>query len=115
MKQAELLAMTPTLQPPTKEVDVDFLVFVERYATDLLKWDILAFFAHNPNFCASASKIAQHIGRSSHSVRPEVGDLMLLGVLEQVPSSNGQVLYQLAKEPGLRRVISKFATQIAFE
>lgn len=99
------------LQPPTKEVDVDFLVFIERYATDLLKWDILALFAHNPNFCASASKIAQRIGRSTHSIQPELGDLALLGILEQLPGEDDQTLYQLTQEPQLRRVILKFANQ----
>ena len=36
--------MSPPLQPPNKEVDVDFLVFVERYATDLLKVGYSNFF-----------------------------------------------------------------------
>ena len=91
--------MLSPLQSPTKEVDVDFLVFVERYATDLLKWDILTFFADNPNFCTPASNIAQRIGRSIHSVRPELGDLVLLGILDQTKTSDDQTLYQLTKEP----------------
>jgi hypothetical protein len=96
---------------PTKEVDVDFLVFVERYATDLLKWDILTFFAHNPNFCAPASHIAQEIGRTSHSIQPELGDLALLGILESTQRNGDQTLYQLTQEPHLRRVTLKFAHQ----
>jgi hypothetical protein len=102
-----------SLQPPTKEVDVDFLVFVERYATDLLKWDILALFARDPSFCAPASKIAQRIGRSTHSIQPELGDLALLGILEQTPGENGQTLYCLTQEPYLRRVMLKFANQFS--
>jgi hypothetical protein len=105
--------MTFNLHPPTKEVDVDFLVFVERYATDLLKWDILALFAHNPNFCASASKFAQLIGRSTHSVRPELGDLVLLGILDQMPNSDHESHYRLTTEPDLRRLTLKFARQFA--
>jgi hypothetical protein len=99
------------LPPPTKEVDVDFLVFVERYATDLLKWDILTFFAHNPNYCAPASQIAQQIGRSAYSIQPELGDLALLGILEQRHGLGEQTLYQLTHKPHLRRVILKFASQ----
>jgi hypothetical protein len=105
--------MTFNLHPPTKEVDVDFLVFVERYATDLLKWDILAFFAHHPDFCASASKIAQLIGRSTHSIRPELGDLVLLGILDQVSNSDHEIHYRLTAEPDLRRLTLKFARQFA--
>jgi hypothetical protein len=105
--------MTSSLQPPTKEVDVDLLVFVERYATDLLKWDILAFFAHHPDFCAPASTIAQRIGRSTHSIHPELGDLVLLGILDQAPGSDHETFYQLTAEPNLRRLILKFTHQLA--
>ena len=104
--------MLSPLPLPTKEVDVALLVFVERYATDLLKWDILTFFAHNPDFCAPAAKIAQRIGRTPHSIRPELGDLALLGILDQVQTQTNLPLYQLTQEPDLRRVILKFAHQL---
>jgi len=101
----------PPLQPPTKEVDVDFLVFVERYASDLLKWDILTFFAYHPNFRVSATKVASHIGRSVHSVRPELGDLAML--LDQVQVPDGQTLYQLTDIPRFREMALKFANSMA--
>lgn len=104
--------MSSPLQTPTKEVDVEFLVFVERYATDLLKWDILTFFADNPNISTPLSEIAQRIGRSIHALRPELGDLVLLGILDQIKASNGQALYQLTKESYLRRMTLKFADQL---
>lgn len=100
------------LLAPTKEVDVDFLVFVERYATDLLKWDILTLFARNPSFSAPAAQIAQQIGRNTYLVQPELGDLALLGILEQIPGPGDQMLYQLTPKPHLRRVILKFADQL---
>lgn len=100
------------LQTPTKELDVPFLVFVERYATDLLRWDILAFFARNPNFCAPEAGIAQQIGRSVHSVRPELGDLALLGILDQLQPEEVQPLYRLTSQPQLRRMILKFADHL---
>ncbi len=105
--------MLAPLQPPTQEVDVAFLVFVERYATDLLKWDILTFFAHNPNFCASAAKIAKCLGRSTHSVRPELGDLALLGILDQTQAQDDQTLYQLTQDPFFRKMTLKFADPLA--
>lgn len=101
------------LLAPTKEVDVDFLVFVERYATDLLKWDILTLFARNPSFSASAAQIARYIGRNAYLIQPELGDLALLGILEQTPGPDNQMLYQLTPKPHLRRVIMKFADQLA--
>jgi len=101
--------MLSPLPSPAKEVDVAFLVFVERYATDLLKWDILTFFADHPNFCAPAAKIGQRIRRSTHSVRPELGDLVLLGILTQATTPDGEILYRLTKEPHLRKMTLKFA------
>ena len=101
--------MTSPLQPPTKVVDVDFLVFVERYATDLLKWDILTFFGHNPNFCGATSQIAERIGRSSLSVRPELGNLALFGILEQIPTEDNQTQYRLTTQPNLRQMALKLA------
>ena len=96
-------------QPPKKEVDVDFLVFVERYATDLLKWDILTFFGHNPDFQGTVSNIAQQIGRSSQTIRPELGDLALVGVLDYIQPNNEETLYRLTKNPQLRRLTMKLA------
>ncbi|MCB0193154.1 MAG: hypothetical protein KDJ65_14515 [Anaerolineae bacterium] len=107
--------MIQSLPVLTKEVDVDFLVFVERYATDLLKWDILTFFGQNPNIKAPLSKIAQAVGRSVTSVRPEVGDLALVGILEQIPSLHrDEVLFQLTQSPQFRRLAIKFAENQGF-
>ena len=99
--------MLPSLKPPTKEIDVDFLVFIQRYATDLLKWDILTFFAHNPDFCATVSQIAKKLGRNTHAIQPDIGDLALLGILEQQTDGN-QILYQLTKKSYLRQMTLKF-------
>lgn len=98
---------------PGKEIDVAFLVFVERYATDLIKWDILTLFAHNPDFPMPASKTAKHLGRSVHSIRPELGDLALLGILNQSHKQNGQAVYRLTKEPQLRKMALKLVEQTA--
>lgn len=108
-----LLKASAPLQPPTKEVDVDFLVFVERYASDLLKWDILTFFADHPNFRVSASKVASHIGRNVHSVRPELGDLAMLSILNREQSPGGQTLYQLTDIPRFREMALKLANSVA--
>ena len=105
--------MLTLLSSPIKEVDIEFLVFVERYATDLLKWDILTFFADHPATCAPAAEIAQRIGRTMQSVWPELGDLVLLGILTQNRTTQGQTLYQLTQESYLRRMTLKFADQLS--
>jgi predicted ArsR family transcriptional regulator len=100
-------------QSPAKEVDVAFLVFVERYATDLLKWDIITLFAHKPASSATASDVARMLGLSVQSVRPELGDLALLDILQQSKQQDGQTIYQLTKDPHLRKMALKFAQQMA--
>jgi hypothetical protein len=98
------------LYSPGKEVDVEFLVFVERYATDLLKWDILSFFGSQPDFCGQSTEIAAQIGRSSQIIRPELANLALLGILKQQPSAAGAFQYQLTSEPKLRGCTVKLAS-----
>jgi len=85
------------------------MVFVERYASDLLKWDILTFFGHNPDFSGTTSEIAQYIGRTSQSIRPELGDLALLGVLLQEQADGSETVYRLTPASTLRRLTLKFA------
>ena len=84
--------MTSRLQPPGKAVDVDFLVFVERNATDLLTMDILTFFGSVPDFAGTTEEIAQQLGRRSQSIRAELGELVLKGVLvkNQLQLPNGE-------------------------
>ncbi len=94
----------------TKEVDIEFLVFVERYVTDLLRWDILACFAKRPDLNASAVTIAELIGRNAPSVYSELGDLALVGILNKIPCPNGQMQYCLADTPRLKEAVLKFAT-----
>jgi hypothetical protein len=99
------------LTGPSKEVDVDLLVFIERYANDLLKWDLMSFFAQNPNSYDSADNVARHVGRNPRAVRPELGDLAMLGVLEW-DNLNGDFIYHLTRRPDLRRMALRFAQHL---
>lgn len=104
--------MLSPLPSPSKEVDVSFLVFVQRHATDLLRWDLLSFFAHNPDCQATVSQLVQVLGRSSHAILPELGDLKILGILEQDQTPDRGIRYQLTKAPAMRRMALKFADQL---
>jgi hypothetical protein len=94
-----------------KELDVDLLVFIERYANDLIKWDLISFFAQNPDVYDTAGNVAHHIGRSLRVVRSELSDLAMLGILEW-DSLNGDHIYQLTHRPDLRRLALKFARHL---
>jgi hypothetical protein len=96
---------------PRKEIDVDLLVFVERYANDLLKWDLISLFAQNPGLYDTAENVARRIGRNLRVVRSELSDLVVLGVLDW-GKLNGDHLYHLTKHPDLRTQALKFAQHL---
>lgn len=96
---------------PGKEVDVDLLVFIERYANDLLKWDLISLFAQNPDLYDTAENVAHCVGRNLRTVRSELGDLAMLGVLEW-DSLNGDYIYHLTQRPYLRKLALKFAQHL---
>jgi hypothetical protein len=96
---------------PSKEVDVDLLVFIERYANDLLKWDLISFFARNPDLYDTADSVAHYVGRNPRAVRSELNDLVMLGILEW-DNLNGDHIYHLTRRPDLRRLALRFAQHL---
>jgi hypothetical protein len=94
-------------QVPLEEVDVDLLAFVERYATGVVKWDIIAFFGQNTYTGDTARSIAQRIGRSLDIVLPELIDLAMVGLLERI-KIDGAVVFQLTQEQALRQTTFNF-------
>ena len=93
---------------PAKEIDLDLLVFTERYVTNLLKWDLLIFFGHNPDARRTAQEMTSQVGRSYKAVRSALGDLAILELLQK---SNGcsQPVYELTHNAILRAQVIKFA------
>jgi hypothetical protein len=96
---------------PGNEVDIELLVFVERYANDLLKWDLISYFARNPDLQDTADNVARGIGRDPRVVRSELGDLVILGVLER-DQVDGDRVYHLTQHSDLRKLALKFARQL---
>ncbi len=92
---------------PNKEIDLDLLVFIERYATSLIKWDLLTHFGRHPDEQFSLPELARQLGRNYKSVRVEVGDLAILGVFHYF-TENNEPYYQLTTNPHVRLQIFKF-------
>ncbi len=105
------MASSQSRRGPTQEVDVDLLVFIERYANDLLKWDLISFFAQNPDLYDTADNVAWRIGHNPRVVRPELGDLVMLGILER-DRLDGDHIYQLTQRSDLRKLALKFAQHL---
>jgi len=96
----------------SREIDVELLAFIERYATNLARWDLLAFFGRNPSICDSAHGIAAQIGRRPRIVQKELDDLAYLGLLRA--HSNGEGMrYELVHTQKTRRTVMRFARRLA--
>lgn len=90
------------------EVDIEVLTFIERYATNLARWDVLLFFGRNPVAQDNANGIARQIGRRARSIAKELEDLTYLGVLHAQPNGKG-LTYQLTRAPAVRRAVMRLA------
>jgi hypothetical protein len=91
-----------------QEVDIELLTFMERYATNLAKWDLLIYFGHNPNIRDSAFNIASQIGRRVNVIEKELNDLVYLGILRARDQGHSTV-FELARVPGTRRTVMRLA------
>jgi hypothetical protein len=93
---------------PSNEIDIELLAFMERYATNLARWDLLLYFGRNPSARDTAHGIARQVGRRTRIIRKELDDLTLLGILHTHENGRG-MLYSLTRSPKTRRAITRFA------
>ena len=113
MPASSISARSRSIAPDfSSEVDIELLTFVERYATNLARWDVLIFFGRNPATCDDASGIAKRIGRRPQSLAKELDDLALLGVLRSRANGNGTT-YRLARVPSTRRAVVRLAQRFS--
>ncbi len=104
------MAITPTAPTSTKptEVDVELFTFVERYATSLIRWDLLLFFGTHPRRSITPAELAQEMHRSIKATTKELDDLTYLRVLTRHYTPE-KVTYQLARNGPVRRAITRLA------
>ncbi len=93
------------------EVDVELLTFVERYATNPVRWDLLLYFGLNPDAQESAHSIAGQVRRSVSTTVKELDDLTYLRVLRRRYTPE-RITYQLARRAGVRRVVTHLAGRV---
>jgi DNA-binding MarR family transcriptional regulator len=93
---------------PTHEIDVELLTFVERYATNLARWDLLVYFGQHPTRSDDVEGIARCVGRLPPSIQKELDDLAYLGILCARANGKGK-LYALTRAPHMRRAVLRLA------
>jgi DNA-binding MarR family transcriptional regulator len=92
----------------SKEIDLDLMTFVERYATNLTRWDVLVYFGKHPEASENVESIARHVGRRAGVVVKELDDLTYLGILAAQQNGHGMV-YELARRQELQRTVVRLA------
>ncbi len=99
---------SPAHTQPTHKLDLEMFTFIERYATNLARWDVLVFFGQHPTAASDAAQIAQRVGRGARMVQKELDDLVYLGVLHARHDAQG-TLYGLARSAATRRNVIRLA------
>jgi len=100
-------------RPPTTDIEVDLqlLTFIEQYASNPIRSEILQFLGAHPERCLSAQEVAEGIGRSHRLVRLELYELSLLQVVRAI-GHNGQMCYRLSKDQTVRDLVARFAAAL---
>lgn len=92
------------------EIDVELFTFVERYATNLTRLDLLIYFGQHPSLHLNALEIAKRIGRATCSVQKELDDFCYLGIL-RANRNNGNSHYGLSRTSATRRAVTRLARE----
>lgn len=90
------------------EVDIELFTFVERYATTLIRWDLLLYFGKTPNARCTAPEIARHLRRGLYATTKELDDLTYLRVLSRRYTPE-KTTYQLSRRATVRRSATRLA------
>lgn len=103
--------VTHTVARGASEVDLELFTFVERYATNLFRWDLILLFGKNPETAWSPDEIAQRLHRGVFATTKELDDLTYLHVLVRRYTPQ-RTTYRLSKRATIRRAAIQLA---AFE
>lgn len=102
----------PQSTPNKNQIDLDLFVFIERYITNTIKWDILTYFGKSPHVESTTQDIAQLLGRNYPITRRNVGDLALFGILTITDEQSSDPKYRLTERSSLRVQVIKLANSI---
>jgi hypothetical protein len=92
----------------TAEIDLDLFTFVERYATNLFRWDLILMFGKNPDGDWTAPEIAAGLNRAVSATTKELDDLTYLHVLVRRYTPE-RTSYRLTKRANVRRAATRLA------
>lgn len=107
-----LQIQSPTYTKTWHEIDIELYAFIERYATNLPRWDLLLFFGQNPSMRSNIASVAEHIGRAPSTVQKELDNLTYLGIL-QADRNQPSTLYSLSECKSVRGTVLRMAHELS--
>ncbi len=90
------------------EIDLELFTFVERYATNNLRWDIILLFGSQPEAELTPEEIARQVRRAVYPTTKELDDLTYLRVLVRSYSPE-RTTYRLTRRANVRRTAIRLA------
>jgi len=102
-------APTPHVASPrVAEIDLELFTFVERYATNNFRWDLILMFGAHPDDELTAREISEQLRRGIFVTTKELDDLTYLRVLVRRYTPE-RTTYRLTKRLTLRRSATRLA------
>lgn len=90
------------------EIDLELFTFVERYATNNFRWDLILLFGSQPDSELTTREIADQLHRGVFATIKELDDLTYLRVLVRHYTPE-RTTYRLTKRLNVRRTAIRLA------
>lgn len=90
------------------EIDLELFTFVERYATTLMRWDLILFFGKHPDTGWTPAEVAERLHRSISVATKELDDLTYQRVLVRHYTPE-RTTYRLTRRASVRRAALRLA------
>jgi hypothetical protein len=101
-------AVTQRAAGGTAEIDLELFTFVERYATNNFRWDLILHFGNHPDTEFTSNEIAERLRRGVFATTKELDDLTYLRVLVRRYTPE-RTTYRLTRRANLRRSATRLA------
>ena len=104
-----LAGPAPSSSPKSlPELDIELFTFVERYATNPVRMDLLMFFGCDPEERITGANLAPAVRRTLRATKKELDDLTYLRILTRRYTSE-KVTYQLTHRREARSAVMRLA------
>lgn len=101
-------AVPQTATRGAAEIDLELFTFVERFATNNVRWDLILLFGKEPDSEMTSQEIAGQLRRGVFVTTQELDDLTYLRVLVRRYTPE-RITYRLSRRAAVRRSAIRLA------